>query len=72
MSGSQLEFSFGGRYDIFTDRLRPIGARDIEVYQAVWEAYARTREAVRAFPGGPLPLTLDLIHKDLVERILHH
>lgn len=69
---NQLEFGFmATRYDIFTDRYRPVSHEEVRVLWAVYRAYEQVRHAIN---GQPLPANVAMrladIHNDLM-RVVH-
>ena len=67
----QQEFAFmAERYDIFTDRLRPVSSDDMRVLEEVYRAYSRVRKLRRWLTASWITLELDAIHDDLKRRII--
>ena len=60
-------------YDIYTDTYRTINRKDVEVYEAVYQAYARVRTIVHEVQGyGPLLAALERVHIDLKREVVSH
>jgi hypothetical protein len=60
-------------YDIYSDSYRTMNRKDVEVYEAVYYAYARVRRVVNEVQGyGPLLAALDRVHSDLKQKVVSH
>lgn len=68
----QLELELGWRYDIFTDKVRPVDRYDMNVYLQTYLAYGEMRAALGKFRGlcyVPMVDEFDRIHSELEKRI---
>jgi hypothetical protein len=60
-------------YDITTDTYRAMNRKDVEIYEAVYQAYTKIRTIVHEVQGyGPLLAALERVHTDLKREVTSH